>query len=1246
MPAPAPPVNQWTRDDLAKRTDQLVRANTRWTSEQRADPAQALIQIFARMADQVIERLNQMPEKHFRAFLDLIGVQIGPPRSARVPLTFQLVEGAAGNIRVPVATRAAAKPPETAAATGQAEEQPAIDASSEPIIFETSQELVLTPARLVAVLVRDPKKDTYADYSDRTTGAGIQRAMFKGDIPMSHMLYLACDELLASSPPGSGLPEQFLPRDITVLISSPAAQQFADLAIDWSTWDEKTQQWIKLPNQATVADGTYRVEFAHLPLLQQTDVDGQRAAWLRARLEQLLRPENTCPAITAIQLQVRPHCANLSPDLGFANEAALDLTKDAFPLGEQPGLSASFYFTHTQLFARPGAAVELAVALSNPRMPRLVYPVPPVKPAPRLRLAWEYWDGRQWKPLLRDHPLNGAPMPAELLVEPISIAVANAEVTFTGALPPEHKITIQKQLWDEVEDLSAPETDDETDEWKTTIRKLDPGMHAYLITAQRDDVVQGQRWALAYNPLDQPEPTPVTLTLEPTAENLQWQARVKTTTNRPVLVRNSQSAIDFRGSSAEAGEFAEVIELQPGRNDVLALIFDDDGKPAGATITTMVLDDTGAPVEGVGAGLPDGFDGTWGLTRSGTLRFTLPSDAQPSLVNGQSSVWVRARVITGSYGSQGGYEPMLDDKGKQKVDKTTGLPLYKFVPASFRPPSIQSALLRYLFLPRPFTAAISENDFTLVDHSAAARAGTSAFTPFAQSKEPCPTLYLGFDRPLDNQPIALFFGLKPSEPIQARFEWWYVAREALAQAPSWCELPIAADETDGFSQSDLVKFVAPADLASMRDFGKELYWLRVRKLPAADEGNDAPAGALVERQAEADAPFVEHILTNTTWAVQCQGIYDEVLGSSNGEAGQIFETNYTPIIADPDTDAGESPADVAAIAAGRRHALHLEVAEHLSEDDLERLQTAGLAVTRNLKGTFNDYWVRWCEVADFYTSEANDRHYILDRLTGEIRFGTGIQGMRPPQGIDNIRLSRYHWGGGIRGNVGAGSVVQLLTTLPFIGGVTNYVAASGGADHETIERVEERGPKLLRHRDRAVTFEDFEDLAFQASPDVARAIAVNPDPTGYNHNPRGRVRLIILPASQEAQPRPSPQLLRTIETYLAVRCAAAVQLQVGAVAPEEWVPVSIRVTVAATSFEQQATLKETIEAALRRFLHPLNGGFAQKGWNFGQRPRKSDVYRLLEAIEGVDHVQSLEICPAEYPAVFLIYSGEHTVILR
>ena len=56
-----------------------------------------------------------------------------------------------------------------------------------------------------------------------------------------------------------------------------------------------------------------------------------------------------------------------------------------------------------------------------------------------------------------------------------------------------------------------------------------------------------------------------------------------------------------------------------------------------------------------------------------------------------------------------------------------------------------------------------------------------------------------------------------------------------------------------------------------------------------------------------------------------------------------------------------------------------------------------------------------------------------------------------------------------------------------IASVTNLSPAVGGADPEDLEHAKLRAPEVLRARERAVTADDFEALALQASSAVTRA---------------------------------------------------------------------------------------------------------------------------------------------------------------
>lgn len=142
----------------------------------------ALVNIFARFSEIIIERLNQVPDKNFLAFLDLLGASRLPPQPARVPLTFSLAAGTTVDAVVPKRTQVAAPP-------GEGEK--------DPVIFETERELVVSAAKLESIFVRDLQQDLYSDFSSIiTTPASLGVPVFQGNQPIEHLLYIGHSKLL------------------------------------------------------------------------------------------------------------------------------------------------------------------------------------------------------------------------------------------------------------------------------------------------------------------------------------------------------------------------------------------------------------------------------------------------------------------------------------------------------------------------------------------------------------------------------------------------------------------------------------------------------------------------------------------------------------------------------------------------------------------------------------------------------------------------------------------------------------------------------------------------------------------------------------------------------------------------------------------------------------------------------------------------------------------------------------------
>jgi hypothetical protein len=617
---------------------------------------------------------------------------------------------------------------------------------------------------------------------------------------------------------------------------------------------------------------------------------------------------------------------------------------------------------------------------------------------------------------------------------------------------------------------------------------------------------------------------------------------------------------------------------------------------------------------------PAEFDTTAALTKSGTVSFTLPSQPAVTTVNGMEKYWIRVRISAGNYGEEAHYEPV--DPNKLELG-------YKFIPATFAPPSIRSLTIDYTLTKAaalPEWVLLSYNDFAYNPFT------STPFKPFQPTLDTRPTLYLGFTLPaghtvFPNRNLSLYLRVPEvkygetaattagpatpaGEPLRLTWEYWN---------GQWSDLRVQ-DGSENFTRSDLLEWLAPADLAVHAEFGLPRYWVRVRW----------------ESGEYRLAPRLSRMLLNTTLAVQAVTLRNEILGSSDGSENQRFNTTRTPILDDQQLEVREPelpPAEEQAI---------------IMADEGED----AITVNRDATGSPVEIWVRWHPVPDFYGSGPRDRHYVLDHLSGEIRFGDSRNGLIPPVGTGNIRMASYRIGGGDVGNRAADTLIQLKTTVPYVDKVTNPEPAAGGAEAESQDSLLRRAPRALRHRHRAVSLEDYEDVALLASPGVARTKCIPlydlvQDPDAKQSQP-GTVSLIIVPLTTDSKPVPSLELLDQVQSYLDVnRIPTADLVLVG----PEYIRVDVEVDLALVSPEGASTVERDAAQALARFLHPLTGGLDQTGWDFGRAPHSSDLYALLEAVPGVDHIRGLQVTETEerpgalVTGRFLVYSGQHSIHL-
>jgi len=569
------------------------------------------------------------------------------------------------------------------------------------------------------------------------------------------------------------------------------------------------------------------------------------------------------------------------------------------------------------------------------------------------------------------------------------------------------------------------------------------------------------------------------------------------------------------------------------------------------------------------------------------ITFQCP-DIVKTRVSGQQGYWIRARLAQGDYGREATYD------GEN------------YSPATFQPPRIasmkveaESGFESNVGLPQ---SVITENGFFFDDITDANNMGSggtgNAFLPFQRDPDNQPSFYLAFENDIANRPINMLFSvpggsvnayqlLDPENLPVLIWEGW--------GKDGWEPLT-TKDKTERFTRREKIRVIGNGKAAKRPLFGINAYWIRVRLLQGIFR---------IE-------PEIDRIYMNAVEAFHRTTIKDEILGSSNGEPGQTFKLAKIPVLEGQQILIEEphiGTADIVSISA-----------EEGEDAVQETLDESGKPLSVR---------VRWHEVSGFELSQPSSRHYTIDRASGLISFGDGQRGMIPPQGVKNIIAGQYATGGGARGNVSAGALNKLRKSIARIKSVTNPFNAVGGVDIETLPGVRARGPGTIKSRNRAVTAKDFESLVAQSTGEIARVLCLPTSDGSYNFHP-GYVTIIIVPVSDASVSRPSPsaELITYVEDYLKQRGPTEIvhsdPRQVNVIGPS-YIGVAVETIVHSLASADAQKVKDSVDERLRRYFHAHLGGQEGKGWPFGRNVYLSEVYAILEELDGVDYVESVKL---------------------
>jgi predicted phage baseplate assembly protein len=245
--------------------------------------------------------------------------------------------------------------------------------------------------------------------------------------------------------------------------------------------------------------------------------------------------------------------------------------------------------------------------------------------------------------------------------------------------------------------------------------------------------------------------------------------------------------------------------------------------------------------------------------------------------------------------------------------------------------------------------------------------------------------------------------------------------------------------------------------------------------------------------------------------------------------------------------------------------------------------------------------------------------FMVNAEAGEIRFGDGLRGRRPPEGA-SLSVT-YDYSVGAAGNVEKGAIAT-GPALPAGIAVANPVRTWGGADPETVAEGERQVARHLQHRERLVTAEDFDTIARRAPGvqigrlEVLPAFHPDLSPNEPGDAP-GTVTLMVIPRHDPEQPdapRPDRPFLDALCRHLDPRRLVTTELLLRG---PEYVPIYVSVGIDVKAGHAVAEVREAVKRRLLEFLAPVYPGDpaapAQRGREQGWPLRKAVLDRELMA---------------------------------
>lgn len=177
-----------------------------------------------------------------------------------------------------------------------------------------------------------------------------------------------------------------------------------------------------------------------------------------------------------------------------------------------------------------------------------------------------------------------------------------------------------------------------------------------------------------------------------------------------------------------------------------------------------------------------------------------------------------------------------------------------------------------------------------------------------------------------------------------------------------------------------------------------------------------------------------------------------------------------------------------------------------------------------------------------------------------------------------------------------------------------------GKVRKDIQSMKAEAQKFLNSRYRAITEDDFKELALEACSEIKKTDETFPEiKRAKVFVSSSKVDVVIILEYKDL-PENEKIIIEPVKKYLEPRRLIGTIVEVKLA---EYTKINLKITIACKSYAQPETVKASVREAVNTYFDSIKGGPEGKGWPYRRNLMVYELFHVIERIDGVKYVSEV-----------------------